>query len=117
MPLYDYRCPKGHEFDFVAPMSESSQPRTCPCGEVASRIIKPVRVFGDIEPYISPASGRLITSKRERVEDFRRTGTREYELGEKEDMLRRKASIEQEIDNKVDDIVMRTAAEVGIPTT
>ena len=117
MPIYDYRCPNGHEFDAVAPMSESGQPRTCRCGAVAGRIIKPVRVFGDIEPYISPASGKLITSKAERREDFRRTGTREYELGEREQMLARKKDLEAEVDAQIDDAVMRTAAEVGLPTT
>ena len=39
MPTYEYRCPKGHEFELVQPMS--AEPRTkCPeCGKVAERLL------------------------------------------------------------------------------
>ena len=39
MPTYEYRCPKGHEFELFQSMSE--EPRTlCPeCGELAQRLI------------------------------------------------------------------------------
>lgn len=39
MPTYEYRCPKGHEFELFQRMSE--EPRTpCPeCGEEAQRLI------------------------------------------------------------------------------
>lgn len=33
-------------------------------------------VVGDLEPYESPASGKIITSRSEQREDFARTGTR-----------------------------------------
>lgn len=39
-------------------------------------------VIRDIDPYISPASGMVITSRRERREDFKRTGTREVDPSE-----------------------------------
>jgi putative FmdB family regulatory protein len=39
MPTYEYRCPKGHEFELFQRMSD--EPRTaCPeCGETAQRLI------------------------------------------------------------------------------
>ena len=39
MPTYEYRCPKGHEFELVQPMS--AKPRTkCPeCGKIAERLL------------------------------------------------------------------------------
>ncbi len=39
MPTYEYRCPKGHEFDLVQRMSD--EPRAaCPeCGESAERLM------------------------------------------------------------------------------
>jgi len=39
MPTYEYRCPKGHEFELFQRMSD--EPRAdCPtCGEVSSRLL------------------------------------------------------------------------------
>jgi len=39
MPTYEYRCPKGHEFELFQRMSD--EPRTaCPeCGEIAERLL------------------------------------------------------------------------------
>ena len=39
MPTYEYRCPKGHEFELFQPMS--AEPRTeCPeCGKIAERLL------------------------------------------------------------------------------
>jgi putative FmdB family regulatory protein len=39
MPTYEYRCPKGHEFELFQPMS--AEPRAeCPdCGETAERLL------------------------------------------------------------------------------
>jgi putative FmdB family regulatory protein len=39
MPTYEYRCPKGHEFELFQRMSD--EPRTaCPeCGDIAERLL------------------------------------------------------------------------------
>ena len=39
MPTYEYRCPKGHEFELFQPMSD--EPRAaCPeCGKTAERLL------------------------------------------------------------------------------
>jgi putative FmdB family regulatory protein len=39
MPTYEYRCPKGHEFELVQRMSD--EPKTpCPeCGKIAERLL------------------------------------------------------------------------------
>lgn len=41
MPTYEYRCPKGHDFEhFFSRISESTSTLPCPeCGEVAERRI------------------------------------------------------------------------------
>ena len=44
-------------------------------------------VRGEIEGYESPASGEWIDSRRKRREDFKRTGTREWEGAETERKL------------------------------
>jgi putative FmdB family regulatory protein len=41
LPTYEYRCPKGHDFEhFVTRMSEAQSAMRCPeCGETAERRI------------------------------------------------------------------------------
>lgn len=39
MPTYEYRCPKGHEFELFQSMSEEPRTPCTACGEVAQRLI------------------------------------------------------------------------------
>jgi len=40
MPTYEYRCPRGHEFEKFSPRITSQQSATCPkCGKRARRLI------------------------------------------------------------------------------
>ena len=50
----------------------------------------------DIPAYESPASGKWITSRSERKEDFKRTGTREWEGADSERRAAAKAKKEEE---------------------
>lgn len=95
--------------------SEYRDPVVCDCGQAAELVIlKPPKVFGDYEGYESPASGKWIEGRRARLEDFARTGTRPYELGEKEDLARRQAKAEKELDLAVDEAVERTLHEITL---
>ena len=38
MPVYEYLCPCGKQFEVSAPMSEYRKPRRCRCGRLASRL-------------------------------------------------------------------------------
>lgn len=66
-------------------------------------------VFGDIEPYESPASGKMINGRAQRREDFKATGTRPYEGREQEakEAARRAAYEEARYDQKLDEAVGR----------
>jgi putative FmdB family regulatory protein len=46
MPIYEYRCPKGHEFDVLHRMDDPP-PKTCEvCGaSPLERVFRPVPVF------------------------------------------------------------------------
>jgi hypothetical protein len=113
MPMYDYECEKGHISTLRRPFNEYKDPVTCYCGRPAELVIlTPPRVFGDYEGYESPASGRWIEGKRAREEDFRRTGTRPYDPGEKEELPRRIAEAEKALDKHVDEAVDQTLAEL-----
>ena len=115
MPLYEYQCAKGHVTNEFREVGARGLPAACRCGRVAEKVIlSPPRVFGDFEGYESPASGQWIDGKRQRREDFARTGTRAYEDGEQETAARNRRDLERKQEAWVDDVVERTAAELDI---
>jgi hypothetical protein len=90
-------------------------PLACHCGQAARKVILTApRVFGDFEGYESPASGRWIEGRRARLEDFARTGTRPYELGERQEMEKRQADNDRRMDQAVDEAVERTLNEMTL---
>lgn len=114
MPLYEYFCPAHGVFEGYAPMSASSELRACAtCGVPSARTFRtPPRVFGDFEGYESPASGKWIEGRRARAEDFARTGTRPYELGEWKTNVLRAAQAEKQADAEIDESVEQTIGEL-----
>ena len=108
MPIYVYKCKAGHQFDRFLKMDDYKQPQVCDCGEKAKKIITPTMLNCDIAPwdaYISPASGKLITSYAERDRDMKATGCVDYDPGMK-DVQRKKIQAEEKaIDDAVDKTV------------
>jgi putative FmdB family regulatory protein len=50
MPLYDYRCPDGHYFERMAPMTSGDE-QGCPaCGAVAAKVPSRVALGGQASP-------------------------------------------------------------------
>lgn len=66
-------------------------------------------IFGDIEPYESPASGKMIEGRAQRREDFKATNTRPFEGIEQErkEAARRRAYEEARHEKKLDESVGR----------
>ena len=56
-----------------------------------------VMVIGDIEGYESPVTGLWVEGRRQRREDMKRSGCREYEPSEKQEMF---ANRERELDRQ-----------------
>jgi len=82
MPIYTYACPDGHQFDRFLKLADYKKPQKCSCGLEAKRKIMPTMVNCDMQPwdrYISPASGKVITSYKERRKDMAETGCVDYE--------------------------------------
>jgi hypothetical protein len=52
-------------------------------------------VIGEFEPYVSPGTGRIISSRAQRADDLRRAGAFLYEPGVKEDIARNKVASEE----------------------
>jgi putative FmdB family regulatory protein len=44
MPIYEYRCPNGHEFEVFQRMSEAPMARCRDCGAPVERVFHPVAV-------------------------------------------------------------------------
>ena len=44
MPIYEYRCPKGHEFEVVQRMTDDPVTTCEVCGEPVERVFRPVAV-------------------------------------------------------------------------
>jgi putative FmdB family regulatory protein len=43
MPMYDYKCPNGHEFEAIEKLADRAH-STCDCGESADKLMSPVRL-------------------------------------------------------------------------
>ena len=66
-------------------------------------------IFGDLPEYVSPVSGLVISGRRARREEFKRTGTRPWEglAQEKQEAARR----EQYAERRLDESLTRAASE------
>lgn len=113
MPIYEYRCPRGHVTELHRGFSQYKDPVLCDCGQSAERVVlTPPKVFGDYEGYESPASGKWIEGRRARERDFAETGTRPYDPGERQELARRVADADKQLDKTIDHAVEQTLSEM-----
>ena len=105
MPLYAYRCLAGHEFDRFLKLKDYDQTQTCECGQTATKRIMPTAVQVDIPAYISPGTGKLVSSRAQRREDLKASGCVEYEPSMREYQEKRLAAEDAALDKKVEEHV------------
>lgn len=108
MPLYDFKCEDGHLFDEFLKLDEYDNPMTCQCGKSAKRQITATMINFDIpnwDRYISPSTGKLITSYKERRQDMKESDCIDYDPGMKANAERIRKQKEKEFDAKVDETV------------
>lgn len=92
MPLYATLCADcGRRQDVFRTIAGRNALPPCACGGVLSRVLTAPAVSTDIEPYISPATGKLISSRSEQREDLVRTGHFLHEPGVEKDVERNRA--------------------------
>jgi putative FmdB family regulatory protein len=113
MPLYTYTCQCGSRDTVFAKIVSRDDPRECPqCNRYMTRILEAPYVRPEIQPYISPASGRVINSRDQRRDDLRRSGCIEWEPGIREEAEKnRVAGIEANF-RTVDASIDKTVAEM-----
>lgn len=119
MPEYESVCLKcGQYHTYIAQMRHCFDTPEC-CGiKTDKRILTaPMGVmdYPPWQPYESPASGKIITSKAERRDDFKATGTRPWEGKEQEEkeVDRQKAYADKEMDDKLDKTVRESWAALS----
>ena len=101
MPTYSYRCSCGTSFDRILPLARFSEPQTCTCGAVASRVIVAPAIRGDYAGYTCPISGKWIEGRRAHQENLARNGCRILEPGES----RAEASLDAALDSTVEELI------------
>lgn len=98
MPLYATRC-KSCKADSAVfrRVAERDRLPTCDCGGKVERIISAPYVRGDITPFVSPATGRVINSRAQMQYDLDVSGKMIDEPGLSKDIARRKDEKREEI--------------------
>lgn len=104
MPIYEYECETCNLYGDASNSIDERHTHAplCPkCADKMSLVISPVRgvvkfpAAGGHE-YVSPATGRVITSERARRDDLKRSGCRPYEGFEQEMKHANKIRAEEE---------------------
>src|SRR6478752_9009713 len=115
MPVYSIECKVCGYSDTIwrkIPDRDTLPECSACCGPMARRIVAPA-IQTDITPYISPATGRVISSKSAQADELKRTGHIINEPGLDKDIARNKierehadfAPIASAIDNTVSQLV------------
>ena len=112
MPIYEYKCSCGTNFERYLPVDKYREPQQCECGNIAEKQISRLlmaRVMPDV-CYDSPITGKAITSMAQRREDMARSGCIEYDPEMKTDYNRRIAREEAELEQKFDNSIEKAIA-------
>ncbi len=89
MPTYAYKCFNGHTTNLVRKIDERDAPASCWCGQDSRREEVSYFAFsGLFKPYVSPVSGREITSRGAEVDECLRHGKIIAEPGLERDISR-----------------------------
>lgn len=59
MPIYDFHCETGHDFERIVPLSRFDERQTCKCGAWARRKVSAPRVVSDSIDPIHGADGKM----------------------------------------------------------
>jgi len=118
MPVYVHKCLNGHQFDIFKKMEDYNDPDVCKCGAESKRITVPTMLSPDIQPwdaYVSPATGKYITSYKDRRKDMEESGCVDYEpslrTNSKSVIEQEEAKLEKELDATVEKTIEEMPSE------
>jgi len=95
MPLYSIACQCGETDTVFRKLSEYDDLPYCHCGLRFERRITAPMIGGFFEPYVSPATGKVITSRNAQADDLKRSGSILFEPGLDRDIARNKQSSDE----------------------
>lgn len=106
MPLYQYSCECGAEFEQFFTLRENSQVCQCvKCDRMAGKVLTPARLNVDYPGYSCPVTGKWVEGRKAHRENLARTGCRILEPGEHETNMRRKREAEEALDREIGESV------------
>lgn len=115
MPTYESTCPEcGKYHTYYASVTARYNTPEC-CGvKTLKTILTPAMGYVENIAYTSPIDGRPITTKQQREEDLKRSGSRPWEglAEEQKEADRRKAYEEAAQDKKLEATIERTIKEL-----
>lgn len=117
MPLYTYRCENGHQFDRILRLKDYLSKQICDCGAETKKLILPTMINCDIAPwdrYISPVSGKPITSYRERREDMKKHDCVDYEPSLKGHITKHMHDEDAKLERAMDETVEREVESMPV---
>lgn len=90
-------------------------PQECDCGQMGKRKIVATMISPDMQPwdrFISPASGKPITSYKDRDEDMKRNGCVDYEPSLRTNSTKYMEAEDAKLEKKVDATVEETISKM-----
>ena len=117
MPIYEAKCLTcGREEDYFRPVAQYLDTPEC-CGYKMEKLISAPNLSPDIanwDTYVSPATGKTISSKAQRRADMKASGCRDWEgmESEKKQAARNKEYDEVKQDKKLDESVRTAYAQL-----
>lgn len=107
MPLYDFRCAEGHEFERFVKLEAFDDAQECSCGAPCQRLLSAPMFSVDSVGYSCPVTGDWVGSKREHSENLKKQGCRVLEPGETEAATSRRRSSDEALEKAVDITIER----------
>jgi len=108
MPLYDFKCGEGHQFEKMVPLRDFEAEVLCSCGAPAHRLISTPMFTVDSVGYNCPISGRWIGSKAAHRDNLDRQGCRVLETGEHEEKAAFRKAKDDDLENRLDATIEKT---------
>ena len=110
MPLYRLKCQIcREESEIFRTIATRDDVPSCECGGKRERILSPTFIQASFQEYISPATGKLISSRDQFKEDLKASGCFIQEAGVARDIERNRVSRMNEgfapLDKTIDEAV------------
>jgi len=115
MPIYSLLCPQCGDKDIMhRKVYERDFTPLCKCGERYDRIIDLPMIAPEIPSYVSPASGKLISSRVQRTEDLKESRCYAWEPGMERDVARNRVYEQEKAFRPISDAVDRIVTEMNV---